>query len=209
VLSKTDLASAAGLALLRARLKTLNPGAAILDAAKGEASAAALLDAGLYDPSSKIPDVKRWLAEAAVEAAEHAHHHHDEGDPDHHHHHHDDRIRVFTLASEAAIPAATLESFLDFLRSIHGAKLLRLKGIVQLAEEPDQPLVLHAVQHVMHPPARLAAWPDQDRRSRIVCVTYDLDPAIVRRLFGAFLGQPQVDMPDRAALLDNPLAGRR
>jgi G3E family GTPase len=209
VLSKTDLAGAEGLALLRARLKALNPAAAILDAAKGEASAAALLDAGLYDPSSKIPDVKRWLAEAAVEAAEHAHHHRDEGDPDHHHHHHDDRIRVFTLASEAAIPAATLESFLDFLRSIHGAKLLRLKGIVQLAEEPDQPLVLHAVQHVMHPPARLAAWPDQDRRSRIVCVTYDLDPAIVRRLFGAFLGQPQVDMPDRAALLDNPLAGRR
>ena len=208
VLSKTDLAGAEGLALLRARLKALNPAAAILDAAKGEANAAALLDAGLYDPSSKIPDVKRWLAEAAVEAAEHAHHHHDEGDPDHHHHHHDDRIRVFTLASEAAIPAATLESFLDFLRSIHGAKLLRLKGIVQLAEEPDQPLVLHAVQHVMHPPARLAAWPDQDRRSRIVCVTYDLDPAIVRRLFGAFLGQPQVDMPDREALLDNPLAGR-
>jgi G3E family GTPase len=209
VLTKTDLAGAEGLAVLRARLKALNPGAPILDSAKGEASAAALLDAGLYDPSSKIPDVKRWLAEAAVEAAEHTHHHHDDGDPDHRHHHHDDRIRVFTLASAAAIPAATLESFLDLLRSIHGAKLLRLKGIVQLAEEPDQPLVLHAVQHVMHPPARLAAWPDQDRRSRIVCVTWDLDPAIVRRLFGAFLGQPQVDAPDRAALLDNPLASRR
>jgi G3E family GTPase len=209
VLTKTDLAGAEGLALLRARLKALNPGAPILDAAKGQATAAALLEAGLYDPSSKIPDMKRWLAEAAVEAAEHAHHHHDEGDPDHRHHHHDDRIRVFTLASEAAIPAATLESFLDLLRSIHGAKLLRLKGIVRLAEEPDQPVVLHAVQHVMHPPARLAAWPDQDRRSRIVCVTWDLDPAIVRRLFGAFLGQPQVDMPDRTALLDNPLASRR
>jgi G3E family GTPase len=194
---------------LRARLKALNPGAPILDAAKGEATVAALLDAGLYDPASKIPDVKRWLAEAAIEAAEHTHHHHDESDPDHRHHHHDDRIRVFTLASEAAIPVATLESFLDLLRSIHGAKLLRLKGIVRLAEEPDQPLVLHAVQHVMHPPARLAAWPDQDRRSRLVCVTWDLDPAVVRRLFDAFLGRPQVDTPDRMALLDNPLATHR
>jgi G3E family GTPase len=209
VLSKTDLAAAEGMADLRARLAALNPGAPILDAAKGEATAAALFDAGLYDPASKIPDVKRWLAEAAVEAAEHAHHHHAEGDLDHHHPHHDDRIRVFTLASEAAIPIATLESFLDLLRSIHGAKLLRLKGIVRLAEEPDQPLVLHAVQHVMHPPARLAAWPDQDRRSRLVCVTWDLDPAVVRRLFDAFLGKPQIDTPDRAALLDNPLAGRR
>jgi G3E family GTPase len=208
VLAKTDLAGAEDVAALRARLAALNPAAPVLDAAKGEATAAALLEAGLYDPSSKIPDVRRWLAEAAVEAAEHAHHHH-AGDLDHHHHHHDDRIRVFTLASEAAIPIATLESFLDFLRSIHGAKLLRLKGIVRLAEEPDQPLVLHAVQHVMHPPARLAAWPDQDRRSRLVCVTWDLDPAIVRRLFDAFLGKPQIDTPDRAALLDNPLASRR
>ena len=208
VLAKTDLAGAEGIAALRARLQALNPGAPILDAAKGEATAAALLDAGLYDPASKIPDVKRWLAEAAVEAAEHAHHH-DAGDHDHRHHHHDDRIRVFTLASEAAIPAATLESFLDLLRSIHGAKLLRLKGIVQLAEEPDQPVVLHAVQHVMHPPARLAAWPDQDRRSRLVCVTWDLEPAVVRRLFDAFLGKPRVDTPDRTALLDNPLATHR
>jgi G3E family GTPase len=209
VLTKTDLASAEDIARLRARLQALNPGAPVLDAAKGEASAAALLDAGLYDPASKIPDVKRWLAEAAVEAAEHAHHHHDADDPDHRHHHHDENIRVFTLASEEAIPAATLELFLDLLRSVHGAKLLRLKGIVRLAEEPDQPVVLHAVQHVMHPPARLATWPDQDRRSRLVCVTWNLEPAIVRRLFDAFLGRPQVDAPDRMALIDNPLATHR
>jgi G3E family GTPase len=209
VLTKTDLASAEEIASLRARLKALNPGAPILDAAKGEASAAALLDAGLYDPSSKIPDVKRWLAEASVEAVEHSHHHHGAGDSDHRHHHHDENIRVFTLASEEAIPAATLELFLDLLRSVHGAKLLRLKGIVRLAEEPDQPVVLHAVQHVMHPPARLAAWPDQDRRSRLVCVTWNLEPAVVRRLFDAFLGRPQIDTPDRTALLDNPLVTHR
>ncbi len=207
-LSKADLAGAEGIAALRARLAALNPAAPILDAAKGEATAAALFNAGLYDPASKIPDVKRWLAEAAIEEAEHSHHHHG-NDPDHHHHHHDDRIRVFTLTSEAAIPTATIESFLDLLRSIHGAKLLRLKGIVRLAEEPDQPLVLHAVQHVMHPPARLSAWPDQDRRSRLVCVTWDLEPAVVRRLFDAFLGKPQIDTPDRTALLDNPLATSR
>ena len=209
VLTKTDLAGADVVASVHARLKALNPGAPVLDAAKGEATAAALLDAGLYDPASKIPNVKRWLAEAAVEAAEHAHHHHDAGNHDHRHHHHDENIRVFTLASEEAIPAATLELFLDLLRSVHGAKLLRLKGIVRLAEEPDQPVVLHAVQHVMHPPARLSAWPDQDRRSRLVCVTWNLEPSVVRRLFDAFLGKPQIDMPDRMALLDNPLATHR
>ncbi len=100
--------------------------------------------------------------------------------------------------------------FLDLLRATHGPKLLRLKGIVQLAEEPDQPLVLHVVQHIVHPPVRLKAWPDEDHRSKLVCVTYDLDPAIVRRLFDAFLGVPRTDTPDRAALTDNPLSlGRR
>jgi G3E family GTPase len=206
VLTKTDLASEADAHALRARLKTLNPAAIILDAAKGEAKADALLNAGLYDPARKIPDVKKWLAEAAVEEAEHAHHHH-EGEHEHHHHaHHDDRIRTFSLAAEKPIAASTLEMFLDLLRATHGAKLLRLKGIVQLAEEPDRPLVLHVVQHIVHPPARLPAWPDNDHRSRLVCVTYDLDPAVVRRLFDAFLGVPRPDAPDRTALTDNPLS---
>ncbi len=213
VLTKTDIARAEEVAALRARLKMLNPGAMVLDVAKGEATAAALLNAGLYDPARKTTDVKKWLAEAAVEEAEHAHHHHDHGHDhshDHaHHHHHDDRIRTFSMVSEQPISASTLEMFLDFLRATQGPKLLRLKGIVQLADEPEQPLVIHMVQHIVHPPARLPAWPDGDHRSRLVCVTHDLDPAVVRRLFDAFLGVPRADTPDRAALTDNPLSLNR
>jgi G3E family GTPase len=205
VLTKTDLAPEDDAAALRARLKALNPVAIVSDAAKGEATADGLLNAGLYDPAQKIPDVKRWLKEAEVDEAEHAHHHHD-GEHDHHHAHHDDKIRTFSIATDKPIPASTIEMFLDFLRATHGPKLLRLKGIVQLAEEPDEPLILHAVQHIIHPPARLPAWPDDDHRSRLVCVTYDLDPAVVRRLFDAFLGVPKADTPDRAALTDNPLS---
>jgi G3E family GTPase len=81
-----------------------------------------------------------------------------------------------------------------------------MKGIVRLAEEPEQPVVLHMVQHVLHPPARLAAWPDADRRTRLVFVTHDLEPSVVRRLLDAFLGRPAPDAPDKAALTENPLA---
>ncbi len=42
-------------------------------------------------------------------------------------------------------------------------KLLRLKGIVKIAETPEQPLVIHGVQHVLHPPVQLERWPDADR----------------------------------------------
>jgi G3E family GTPase len=210
VITKSDLVEdSAKLAELRARLGKLNPAAIVLD---GSVRAEDLINAGLYNPERKIPDVARWLREEAVIAAEEdAHdHHHDHGDHHHHKHdqasRHDASIKVFSIATDKPIPLATLEMFLDLMRSAHGDKILRMKGIVQLADEPERPVVLHVVQHLMHPPARLEAWPDQDRRSRLICVTKDLPPEMVRRMFDAFLGVPQVDMPDRAALTENPLA---
>ena len=205
VLTKTDLLDTPerreAHQVLMTRLHALNPAAPILDAAKNEATSQALLGCGLYDPDRKIPDVNRWLAAEAY--AQHADHDHG------HHHHdvnrHDARIRAFSLVSDSAIPASVFEMFLDLLRSLHGPNLLRLKGIVKLAEDPQSPLVIHGVQHVFHPPVRLPHWPDQDTRTRLVLITRDLDPQTVQALFDAFLGAAKTDQPDRAALIDNPL----
>jgi G3E family GTPase len=203
VLSKTDLADAAQLALLKQRLRALNPAAPILDAAQGEATADRLLNCGLYDPARKIPDVTKWLAaEAYADAQSHSHAH------NHHHHdvnRHDEHISSFVLTTDDAIPAGTLDMFLELLRASHGARLLRLKGIVKLAEMPDTPVVVHGVQHVLHPTARLERWPDKDRRTRLVFITRDLPERTVRELFEAFIGKAAPDRPDRAALTDNPL----
>jgi G3E family GTPase len=226
VLTKTDLPEGAAAhdpaGPLRRRLARLNPAAPLLFAADGEAGAAALIGTGLYDPATKTADVARWLNEEAYREGHSHHHHHghehahhrDEGH-DHHHHHgghghdvnrHGDDIRAFSLSTDRPVPAAALEMFLDLLRSAHGPKLLRMKGIVQIAEDPQRPVVLHGVQHVFHPPARLAAWPDDDRRSRLVFITRDLPEGFVRRLFDAFTGTPATDTPDAAALTGNPLA---
>jgi G3E family GTPase len=209
VLTKTDLLPAPqreqAVRALRARLAALNPAALVLDAASGEASPRSLIGCGLIDPDAKIPDVKRWLAEEAYAAraaqapSAHAHHHHH--DPNRH----DERIRAFTLAADVPIPAASFEMFMDLLRSLHGPKLLRLKGIVKIAEEPALPLVIHGVQHVLHPAVRLERWPDADERTRIVLITRDLSEGEVKPLFDAFLNRTAPDQPDRAALLDNPL----
>jgi G3E family GTPase len=215
VLTKSDLLATADERRNRddlvARLRALNPAAPILDAAAGEATPDRLLACGLFDPDRKIPDVRRWLAaEAYAESAQHhsaagATHSHD----GHHHHHdvnrHDERIRAFAFASEAAIPSAMLEMFLDLLRSVHGPNLLRLKGIVKLAETPERPVVIHGVQHIFHPAVQLPGWPDGDRSTRIVLITRDLDPGAVRKLFDAFVGASAPDQPDRVALIDNPL----
>jgi G3E family GTPase len=196
VLTKADLPEAATEAL-RARLKALNPAAPVIEAQ--QASVAELIECGLYDPERKIPDVKRWLADEAYAAAhDHHHHHHDVN-------RHDDRIRAFALASEQAIPYSAFEMFLDLIRSMHGPDLLRVKGIVKIAETPDQPVVIHGVQHVFHPPATLAAWPDADHRTRLVFIVNGIEARVIEDLFNAFLGVARPDQPDRSALTDNPL----
>ena len=80
-----------------------------------------------------------------------------------------------------------------------------MKGIVKIEEQPEAPVVVHAVQHVLHPPTTLPAWPEADRRTRLVFIVRDIEEASIRELFAAFLNAPQPDRPDRAALTDNPL----
>jgi len=204
VLTKSDLvdtpARQAAKEQLVTRLRALNPAAPILDAAAGEATAARLLNCGLYDPDKKIPDVKRWLA-AEAHADAHGHHHHHDHDVNRH----DARIRAFAYATDRAISAAAFDMFLELLRATHGPNLLRVKGIVRIAGNPEQPVVIHGVQHVFHPPAQLEAWPDDDRRTRMVFIVRDIAPAMISSLFDAFVGAARTDQPDRAALADNPL----
>ena len=202
VLTKTDLmtspADRTSLDALRARLHALNPAAHLLDAAAGEADAAHLLNCGLYDPTDKIPDVKRWLAAEAYTDSHHRDHRHDPN-------RHDAHIRAFALTAPQAIPVSAFEMFMELVRSLHGPNLLRVKGVVKLAEHPDTPVVIHAVQHLMHPATRLERWPDDDRSTRMVFIVRDIEPRVITELFNAFLGAGAPDQPDRAAIADNPL----
>lgn len=218
VLTKTDLPEAGEhAAALARRLDELNPGAPRLKAANGEATAQALFSAGLFSTDSKIPDVAAWLRAEAFEGRDHghdhdhgthAHHGHDHHGHDAHGHdpnRHDASIRAFCLTRDAPLDPRAFEIFLDLLRHAHGPKLLRVKGIVALADDPDRPVVIHGVQHLFHPAVRLAGWPDPDRRTRIVLIVDGLEPEFVERLFSAAIGEARTDTPDRTAMLENPL----
>jgi G3E family GTPase len=218
VISKLSMADAAQVSALKARLATLNPRAPVIDGDSSEAGVATILVNGLYDPASKIADVDRWLRDELADDGHHHHHGHGHGHHDHGHHahaghdrhdinRHGDDIRSFSIIHDKPIEPMALNMFVDLLRSAHGEKLLRMKAIVALSDNPERPLVLHGVQSVFHPPERLAKWPDgSDRRTRMVLITQDLPEAFVSDLFAAFTGQPRVDRPDRAALEDNPLS---
>ncbi|CAD7042363.1 GTP-binding protein [Pseudorhizobium endolithicum] len=206
VISKGGMAGAPETVLLRDRLRDLNPRAPVMDGDAAEAATAAVLANGLYDPATKIPDVDRWLRDEMAKDA-HSHHH------DHHHHHnhdvnrHGDDIRSFSLIHDTPLDPAAIEMFVDLLRSAHGEKLLRMKAVVALSDNPERPLVLHGVQNIFHPPQRLKAWPDgSDRRTRMVLITQGLSEDFVADLFAAFSGQPRIDQPDRTALEHNPLS---
>ncbi len=205
VVSKTELADAAGRQRLDRQLKSLNPGAPILKGKNSPTDASLLFECGLYDPRTKTADVAAWLRDEALKDDGHHHHDHDVN-------RHDEKIRSFSLTHDQPIDPSAIEMFIDLLRSTHGEKLLRMKGIVCLSDDPDRPLVLHGVQTLFHPPARLPCWPheagqqDQTHRTRLVLITMDLDPAYVKELFDAFLGRPRIDRADRSALGDNPLA---
>jgi G3E family GTPase len=210
VLTKTDLVAEgdrAALETLRSRLAALNPSAVLLDAALGEASPARLFNAGLYDPESKSPNVRKWLNAESF----------DSGDGhDHHHHHqrhdinrHDARIRAFCMRHEVPIATSAFDMFLELLRNAHGPSLLRVKGIVALADDPSKPVVVHGVQHVFHPPVRLATWPDEDHTTRMVFILRDMEPSFVDGLWKAFVGLPAPDRADASALTDNPLTPAR
>ena len=207
VLTKADLADANDVEGLRARLRQINPGAVLLNANDPATGAASLFNCGLYNPETKSADVRRWLGEEA--AHDHDHHHHDDGHDHSHHHHdhrHDSRVRSHSLVHDGPVPFSAIEMFLDLLRSTHGEKLLRMKGVIELAEDPSRPLVIHGVQKILHPPARLPAWPDRQRGTRLVLITLDMPQDYVQRLFCAFTNKPSIDTPDRAALEANPLA---
>ncbi len=183
IVSKADLAEEGGLAALEARLRALNPGAPLLRAAHGAVDAGVLFGLGLFDPQTKTVEVQRWLQDEAIAA-------HDGDEHEHHGHHdvnrHDERIAAFCITRERPISWAALSGWLDALASMRGDDLLRVKAIVALADRPEQPVVLHGVQHLFHPPVLLPQWPSADRRTRIVFITRDLPREMIEASLAAF-----------------------
>ncbi len=189
VLTKTDLATERGLdmAALRARLLRLNPGAALLEAPFGAVDPATILGCGPFTATGKGGDVRAWLDAAAFEAHEDAHHHHDHHhDPNHHDFRHDSRIHAFCLSFDRPLHWQGVGNFLEMLIGTRGESLLRVKGLLDL-EGQARPVVIHGVQHLFHAPILLDAWPaGEDRRSRIVFITRDLDRETIAEGLRAF-----------------------
>lgn len=183
ILTKTDLVDQETQAAVLSRLKTINPVVTPIIAVAGQVDAASILTGASFNPDLKTSDVRDWLNEEAYRDVQPHDHHHDH-DHDHHHDHHhdvnrhDDRIRSVCISIDEPISAETFDGWLDLLVSFNGPNVLRVKGLVNLVEF-DQPVVVHGVQHIWHPPVFLDAWPSADRRTRMVFITRDIDDKMI------------------------------
>jgi len=175
VLTKTDLLEGEATDLVK-RLAAINPAATVLTSSFGDVDADRLFDMGLDVAAEKNPELQPWFG-----LAETAHF----GPATHDRSCHDAQISCFAILREEPIRAITLTLLLEVLAEHCGADLLRLKAIANVAECPGQPAVIHGVQHVFHPPAWLAGWPSEDRRSRLVFIVRNTPKAWIEVLLQA------------------------
>lgn len=184
LLTKTDLVKDKDLENLRARIAALNPAAPLVVVRHGEIGVVDFFGNAGFDITGKTASVQDWLRVEAYEPTP-GHHGHSHHSHDHHHHHHhdetvdrnrhDDHIRAYSVIREQPISWAGFSAWLEMISKMRGDDLLRVKGIVNVIEHPDRPVVIHGVQHVFHPPVFLDQWPGQDRRTRLVFITRDIN----------------------------------
>jgi G3E family GTPase len=176
VVTKLDLlpdADSAGAAIF-ARLRALNPAAALLPVA--EVDPVALLRQVGADPLRGGAEALAWL-DAAPDAAGATC-----SDPEPHDHSHDDAISSYCLVRDQPSTRDALELLLSAIEQNLGPNLLRVKGLVAVADSPDQPAVIQGAQHLLHNLVFLDDWPSADRRTRIVFITHHMAPAALEEM---------------------------
>jgi G3E family GTPase len=181
VITKTDIADASGIAMLRGRLTELNPAAQQLTSAPDAAlDPELLLTRDIYDFDGRAEEVRQWLTmENEKGAAPHYRH----GDVNRH----SADIYAFCLRYERPIDWNAFGVWLTMLLNRHGNDVLRVKGMLNVAEGSG-PVVIHGVQHLIHPPDHLPQWPDDDHSSRIIFIVRRLPRDLVERSLAAFAG---------------------
>ena len=157
VVTKTDAAEPARTAVLESRLRELNPTAQILE-----------VSFGAIDPPALFAATQRDPRELELETVPH----------------HNGDVSAFALVFAEPLEWTAFGIWLTMLLQCRGQDVLRVKGLLNVGA--GGPLVLNGVQHVVHPPVHLDAWPDDDRRSRIVFIGRGIEKNQVEESLLAF-----------------------
>ena len=153
---------------LVARLDAINPHAARFDAHDAGALTA------LFGPGERYRLPHRFV-DAGVRAANRRGLHVDAAN----------RVRADAFVLPHPTTWSGIAAWWGVASTEFGDRLLRCKGLLEIAETGEIVFV-QGVQRIFHAPERLSGWPDADHRSRLVCITRDVDAAELRRTLRAF-----------------------
>ena len=185
--------------ILEERLRVLNPAAPIIATTTQDANPSDLFGTGIFDPTTKALDFENWLQADAYENQEvskpagtvlavpdkealayYEKYGHSPAEVDHHH---DPSINSFVMVKENPISLNTLSMFLEGLTKEAGPDLLRVKGIIHVHERPDQPAVIQGAQQIFHSIDWMDKWPSDDKRTRIVFITRNIDQEYIEETY--------------------------
>jgi len=185
--------------ILEKRLRVLNPAAPIIATTTQDANPSDLFGTGIFDPTTKALDFENWLQADAYENQEvsepagtvlaepdkealayYEKYGHSPAEVDHHH---DPSINSFVMVKENPISLNTLSMFLEGLTKEAGPDLLRVKGIIHVHERPDQPAVIQGAQQIFHSIDWMDKWPSDDKRTRIVFITRNIDQEYIEETY--------------------------
>jgi G3E family GTPase len=170
VVTKADLSDGPSLAALRARLRALNGSAPILESSEIRGDIHHLLTDDIYDADGKFREAAHWTAEAVDGHAAHEH---------------TADVQSFAAIFDRPLDWTAFGVWASMLLYRHGADVLRLKGLLNVAGVPT-PVLINGVQHIVHPPSHLEQWPDTDRRSRLIFIVRGLQRSRIERSLAVF-----------------------
>jgi G3E family GTPase len=179
VITKTDLAGDHDIERLHVALAAINPSASIVRAPIEKNLWNALLSEHAFDPARKSDEVRRWLGSVGAEIRGR---HFEAVSVDNH----TASIKSFVFRTRKQMDWTAFAVWLSLLVHRHGAKVLRVKGLLAVAGARG-PILLNAVQNFVHPPVHIDVWPDEDISSRLVFILQDLDTEAVRASLEEFL----------------------
>lgn len=201
VITKMDLADERATEALVARIRQLNPSAPLWRAPRDLPDAEGLLSHGVFELADRSEMARHWFATELQGRWQPRGPGHSSGglgqaDPPRVAYGggaygsgfncHDNGIHAFAIVFDKPLDWTAFGIWLTMLLNRHGTRILRVKGILNVAGSPT-PVAVHGVQHLVHPPVHMAAWPDDDRRSRVVFIVDGLDRIMVERSLSAFL----------------------
>lgn len=173
-LTKTDMLAADGTRRREALMKLvgqINPSVRLLDVQDPLGQPETLLDPGIYAPDGRSMDVLAWLKAESPLARAFSANQTSQWLPANRH----SDVYTKSLVVDGSVTSSQVSTFLDILMRAAGDRLLRLKGLVSLVDDPDRPYLIHIVQGIFHPPQRLNAWPSEDHRTRLVLIADGID----------------------------------